>query len=204
MNFEIPFADKKLANDKYRKIIDGAIKVFSKKGFYNSKVSDVAKAAEVADGTIYLYFKNKDDLLISIFEHSMDYFFQQVKERLKTVSTPVEKLKTFISLHLMLAQKNSNLAVVLQVELRSSHKFMKEYKAEKFFQYLQLLEDIIIEGQQQDVFRKDINPQIMKRVIFGAIDELTLEWSLMNTKRYELEEAVEQLYKLIFEGLKQA
>jgi len=194
--------EKRLPNQKYQKIIEAAIKVFAKKGFYNAKVSDVAKQAEVADGTIYLYFKNKDDLLISIFENSMDDFFNQASEELLTIPSPKDKLKKFMELHLKLVQKNPKLAVVLQLELRSSHKFMQEYKAEKFFEYLRLIEDIIIEGQEQNVFQNDINPQIAKRVIFGAIDELALEWVLMNSKRYSLEEAAEQLFTIIFSGIK--
>lgn len=202
MLFQIPLSDKKISNEKYQKIIDAAIKVFSRKGFYNSKVADVAKAAEVADGTIYLYFKNKDDLLISIFEHSMDYFLQKVNDQISDLSSPAEKLKKFIQLHLLLMQKNQNLAIVLQVELRSSHKFMKEYQAEKFMQYLQLIEDIITEGQEKNVFKKDINQYVAKRAIFGAIDDLALEWLLMKHKRYTLEEAATQLYDMIINGIK--
>jgi TetR/AcrR family fatty acid metabolism transcriptional regulator len=125
MSFQIQ-TDKKNTTEKYQRIIEAAIKVFAKKGFYNSKVSDVAEEADVADGTIYLYFKNKDDLLISIFEHSMDFFFQQAKDHLQGIESPSEKLKKFIALHLALVQKNQNLATVIQIELRSSHKFMIE------------------------------------------------------------------------------
>lgn len=202
MSFQIPFLDKKLTNEKYHRIIDAAIKVFARQGFYNSKVADVAKTADVADGTIYLYFKNKDDLLISIFEHSMDFFFHEVRQELEPLTSPLLKLHKFIELHLQLVHKNQNLAVVLQVELRSSHKFMKEYQAEKFFQYLNLLEVIITEGQASNLFNPALNPQIAKRAIFGAIDELALEWILMKHKRYELEEAANQLYELILNGLK--
>lgn len=201
MTFQI-FTEKKSNTEKYQKIIDAAIKVFSKKGFFNSKVSDVATEANIADGTIYLYFKNKDNLLISIFEHSMDYFFQHATSKLKELTCPKEKLKQFIFLHLSLVQKNQNLAVVLQVELRSSHKFMTEYKAEKFFQYLDIIEKIIIEGQEKNLFKKTIHPQIAKRIIFGSIDELALEWILMKKKRYTLEEASNQLFQLIYEGIK--
>lgn len=202
MTFQVPISDKKLANEKYQRIIDAAIKVFSKQGFYNSKVADVARAADVADGTIYLYFKNKDDLLISIFEHSMDYFLQEAQKELQGETSPIEKLRKFIALHLQLVQKNPNLAVVLQVELRSSHKFMTEYEADKFFQYLRLLENIIKSGQEKGLFKSDINPQIAKRAIFGAIDEMALEWILMKHKRYGDDDAATQLFHLLYDGLK--
>lgn len=204
MFFQIPQPDKKISAQKYQRIIDAAIKVFSKKGFYNAKVADVAREADVADGTIYLYFKNKDDLLISIFEHSMDYFFQQVGDRLNEITDPKEKLKKFIELHLTLVQKNQDLTQVLQIELRSSNKFMTEYKAEKFFQYLRLVENIIIEGQSQGLFRKDINAQIAKRVVFGAIDELALEWVLNKKQRHTMEDVAQQLFTILHEGIKNA
>jgi TetR/AcrR family fatty acid metabolism transcriptional regulator len=201
MAFQMTSEKKAAANEKYHKIIDAAIRVFSQKGFYNSKVSDVARAAEVADGTIYLYFKNKDDLLVSIFEHSMDYFFQQASDELSSLSHPEEKLKRFVDLHLHAVQKNPNLAQVIQIELRSSNKFMKEYKAEKFFQYLKLIEDIIIDGQEKGFFKKTIMPDIAKRAIFGAIDELALEWVLMKKKRYTIQEAAIQLAEIILNGI---
>jgi TetR/AcrR family fatty acid metabolism transcriptional regulator len=188
-------------NEKYQRIIDAAIRVFSQKGFYNAKVSDVAKVAEVADGTIYLYFKNKDDLLVSIFESSMDYFFQQAKDRMEEGLDPSEKLRRFIELHLDAVQKNQGLAQVLQIELRSSTRFMKEYKAEKFFQYLKLIEEIILEGQARALFKPSISAEIAKRAIFGAIDELALEWVLMKKKRYPVQEAAAQLCEIILSGL---
>ena len=201
MSFQIQ-TDKKNTTEKYQKIIDAAIKVFAKKGFYNSKVSDVAAEADVADGTIYLYFKNKDDLLISIFEHSMDFFFQQAKDHLSGIESQAEKLKKFIALHLALVQKNQNLATVIQIELRSSHKFMIEYRPEKFLQYLQLLEKIILEGQEKNLFKKTVDLEIATRIIFGAIDELALVWILMKKKRYQLDQAADQLFQLIYDGIK--
>ncbi len=192
---------KSSPNEKYQRIIDAAVRVFSQKGFYNAKVSDVAKAAEVADGTIYLYFKNKDDLLVSIFESSMDYFFQQAKDRMEEGLDPREKLRRFVELHLDAVQKNQSLAQVLQIELRSSTRFMKEYKAEKFFQYLKLIEEIILEGQAKEIFKPSISAEIAKRAIFGAIDELALEWVLMKKKRYPVQEAATQLCEIILSGI---
>lgn len=202
MTFQIPLADKKASSEKYQRIINAAIKVFSQKGFFYAKVADVAKAADVADGTIYLYFKNKDDLLVSIFEHSMDYFIQEACKVLEGVEDPAEKLKHFIELHLNLVKKNPNLAQVLQVELRSSSKFMKEYKPEKFFEYLRLMENIIREGQEKGTFTKDIDANMIKRGIFGAIDELALEWILSKKKRYEVEEAAVHLTNLFLKGVR--
>ncbi len=187
--------------DKSLRILDSATRVFARKGFYNSTIADVAKAAEVAEGTIYLYFKNKDDLLISIFEHSMDLFIQEVSRELQGVQDPKDKLKTFLSLHLQLVQKNPELAQVLQIELRQSSKFMKEYEGGKFSEYLNLVRGILEEGQAKGVFRKDLDPRILRRAIFGAVDEMALEWLLMSKKKYSLEACSEQIGELFIKGI---
>lgn len=191
----------KVGSDKYQKIIQAATKVFSNKGFYNSKVSDVAKEAQVADGTIYLYFKNKDDLLISIFEESMDIFTSSILEKMKETKNPIEKLKQFIHLHLDLVKKNQDTAQVLQIELRQSSKFMKEYAADKFKDYLNLIEMILEEGKAQGLFRPELNSLIVKRAIFGAIDEMALDWVLMKRKKYKMQEVEDQLCALLIEGI---
>lgn len=193
---------EKIGSDKYLKIIQAATKVFAEKGFYNAKVSDIAKEAQVADGTIYLYFKNKDDLLISIFEESMDIFSAEVIKNMEMASNPEEKLRRFITLHLDLVRRNQDTAQVLQIELRQSSKFMKEYAGNKFREYLSLISKILEEGKEQGVFNKDLNPFIVKRAIFGAIDEMALEWVLMKRKKYTVEEVAEQVSLMILNGIK--
>lgn len=195
-------AVEKVQSDKYQKIIQAATHVFALKGFYNAKVSDIAREADVADGTIYLYFKNKDDLLISIFENSMDTFIGAVKKTIQDVKDPVEKLNRFIRLHLELVQNNQDVAQVLQIELRQSSKFMKEYAATKFRDYLDIISAIIEEGQLSGVFKKAINPTVVKRAIFGAVDEMALEWVLMKKKKYTMQEVADQICIMLTEGLK--
>ena len=198
----MPVNTQKTGTEKYQKIIQAATKVFAQKGFYNSKVSDVAKEAKVADGTIYLYFKNKDDLLISIFENSMDTFTGEIQKIVEGVSDPFEKLRLFIKLHLELVRENQDTAQVLQIELRQSSKFMKEYAATKFRDYLSRISMILEEGQEKGVFKKSINAVIIKRAIFGAVDEMALDWVLMKKKKYTMEEVADQLCSMFIEGLK--
>lgn len=193
--------EKLLNPDKRQRIMEAATQVFANQGFYNSTVADVAKKASVADGTIYLYFKNKDDLLISIFEQSMDMFIQTARSQLSGVSHPKDKLKIFIALHLELVQNYQDLAQVIQIELRQSSKFMKEYANEKFFEYLGIIEEILKEGQKVGLFKSSLNPVILKRAIFGAVDEMALEWILMKKKRYTVEEAASQLCEMFIDGV---
>jgi TetR/AcrR family fatty acid metabolism transcriptional regulator len=193
--------EKPVKEDKSLRILDAAIRIFARKGFYNSTIADVAKVAEVAEGTIYLYFKNKDDLLISIFEHSMDLFIAEAQKELGGVDDPKDKLQRFIALHLKLVQKNPELAQVLQIELRQSSKFMKEYEGGKLIDYLNVVRGILEEGQAQGVFRKGLEPRILRRAIFGCIDELALEWLLMTKKKYSLEACAEQVSDLFIRGI---
>lgn len=192
-----------MKDNKRTRILEAATRVFAKKGFYNATISDVAQVAEVAEGTIYLYFKSKDDLLISLFEHSIDLFKDEVEAELKGVDHPEEKLRKFIALHLKLVQKNQDLAQVLQIELRQSSKFMKEYKGGKFADYLNIIRGIIEEGQARGLFREELDPRILRRAIFGAVDEMALEWVLMHKKRYSIEQCAEQMSELFVKGLKE-
>jgi len=193
---------EKIQTDKYQKIIQAATKVFASQGFYNSKVADIAREADVADGTIYLYFKNKDDILISIFENSMDTFIGALKKTLGGLKDPVEKLHCFIRLHLELVENNQDVAQVLQIELRQSSKFMKEYAATKFRDYMEIIAGVLEEGQRAGIFKKEVSPSIVKRAIFGAVDEMALEWVLMKKKKYTIREVADQLCLMLTEGLR--
>ncbi|ADK86235.1 transcriptional regulator, TetR family [Desulfarculus baarsii DSM 2075] len=192
---------KKTSSDKHRRIIEAAVKVFAKNGFYNSKVSEIAREANVADGTIYLYFENKDDILISLFEEELARVLEHIREALDGETDPVKKLERFATVHLNLVQDNQDLAEIIQVEVRQSSKFMKEYKNSKFLEYLDIISEIIREGQQQGIFRKDIEPGIAKRAFFGALDEMSRYWVLSEARRYSIAKAVQDISSIFLRGL---
>jgi len=187
--------------EKYFRIINAATKIFAKKGFFQAKVSDIAREAQVADGTIYLYFDNKDDILISLFEEQMTAVLENMIEQISAEKDAVKKIETFALTHLKLIELNKNMAEIIQVELRQSGKFMKEYKNEKFLQYLNLIADIIKEGQEQGIFRKDVLPDIAKRAFFGALDEMSRFWVLSSHKKYDIETAAKQISEYFLRGL---
>ncbi len=192
---------KRKDNEKYHKIIDAATKVFARNGFYQSKISQIAKEAGVADGTIYIYFENKDDILISLFEEQMKAVLDNMARQISTVEHPAEKLKKFASTHLGLIEKNKDMAEIIQVELRQSGKFMKEYKNERFQEYLDIIEDIIREGQKQGLFRKDVIPGVAKRAFFGALDEVSRFWVLSNRKQYDIGTVAIQISDFFLGGI---
>jgi len=187
---------------KRRKILKAAIEVFSRKGFYHAKISEIARKAGVADGTIYIYFDNKDDLLISIFEEEMERIIQRFREELTKYSRAEEKLQRFITLHAQMVTEEPDLAHIFQIELRQSSVFMANYKPVKFRQFLNILEDIFVEGQRQGIFPPDIHPGIVKRTVFGAVDELALHWILSN-KSYDLVESARKFAEIYINGLLQ-
>ncbi len=191
----------KKSTDKHRRIIAAAVKVFAKNGFYNSKVSEIARAANVADGTIYLYFQNKDDILITLFEEEMQRILDAMRAAIAEHDDPAEKLKAFAKAHLSLLQSNAELAEIIQVELRQSSKFMKEYHNEKFYEYLNLISSIIREGQEKGVFRKDIEPGIAKRAIWGALDEMSRYWVLSSTRKYSIATAADEISSYFLRGM---
>ncbi len=189
--------------DKHRKIIRAATKVFAKKGFFNARISDIAKEAKVADGTIYLYFKNKFDILISVFEQEVGKLTSQVSVLLKDEDDPKVKLKIFIIKHLEEMKKNRNLAEVIHIELRQTNKLIREYRKNNFNKYLNIAAEIIKEGQELDIFRKDIKPELAQHIIFGALDEISRVWgpnSVLDTA-YSVEEVGDQLTALFQRGI---
>ena len=188
-------------NDKKDTIIHAAIKVFAGKGFFNSKVADVAREAGVADGTIYLYFKNKDDLLISLFETKMEEILHRFQGILEQPLTPPQKLERFIDLYFQMIREDKELAEVFQVELRQSSKFLKQYHNQKFLDFLGIIERIIRDGRDSGDFRSDTRIHTVKIAIFGALDELAREWILIQGESNELEGYAAELTKIFIKGL---
>ena len=189
-------------SEKYFRIINAATKIFAKKGFFQAKVSDIAREAGVADGTIYLYFENKDDILISLFEEQMKVVLDNMKAKISEETGVMKKIEKFAISHLKLIEMNKNLAEIIQVELRQSSKFMKEYKNEGFMEYLNLIGEIIREGQEKGVFKTEIIPDIAKRAFFGALDEMSRFWVLSRYKKYDIETAAKQISGYFIDGFK--
>ncbi len=193
---------KRKNSEKYHRIITAATRVFAKKGFYQSKISEIAQEAHVADGTIYIYFQNKDDILISLFEEQMQAVLDNMTARISGLTDPAEKLRQFAWTHLRLIEENKDMAEIIQVELRQSGKFMKEYKNEKFGQYLNIIEDIIVEGQQKGLFKKSVVPNVAKRAFFGALDEVSRCWVLSTRRRYDIKTVSMQISDYFLTGVK--
>ncbi len=187
--------------EKYRLILNAAKKVFAREGFYNSKVSEIARTAHVADGTIYLYFKNKDDILISLFEEELSNIISNVRDNLEDIDDPREKLRKFCNVHLAIADSDKALAEVIQVELRQSSKFMKEYKNKRFLTYLGIISEIVSDGQEQGVFGAKVKPEVAARMLFGSLDELSSYIVRSKRKRFDMPELADSVSDVFLSGL---
>jgi TetR/AcrR family transcriptional regulator, fatty acid metabolism regulator protein len=199
------------AGDKRERILAAAERVFARHGFFAAKVTDVAKDAGVADGTIYLYFKSKDDLLISLFEHRMT----QVNATLRAAiadQPPLDQLRAFIRAYLRLVADEPAAAEVLTIELRQSSKFMKEYDNPAFQDFLRMLGGIVAAAQDKGQLDSAVPPHVAARMIFGVLDELALAWVLSRTtlpggtpgtrpKKFDIVRAAEWVVALVTTGL---
>ena len=185
---------------KRTKILRAAIEVFASKGYFSARMTDVAKAAQVADGTLYLYFEGKEHLLMSIFEDVLGRFIERLQAEIAGVEDPASKLRTMVRLHLETLGRDRPLAHVLQIEMRHSRRFMSLFSRGRLGEYLSLVRNIIEEGQELGSFRRGINPGLATNLVFGAVDELITTW-LLTDKPGDLLRHQSELLEILFEGL---
>jgi TetR/AcrR family fatty acid metabolism transcriptional regulator len=188
-----------LPGPKRDAILRAAIDVFADRGFFNAQVADVARAAGVAAGTVYLYFRGKDDLLVSIFERTMREALERVRASIAETTDPAERLRRFARLHLGGLGRDRNLAIVFQVELRQSTKFMERFSSTFLRDYLGMIREAIEEGQRTGTFRSDLKATVAAKVFFGVLDEMATNW-ILSRRRYSLEADTDAVVDLFLNG----
>jgi TetR/AcrR family transcriptional regulator, fatty acid metabolism regulator protein len=188
------------ASGKRESILRAATRVFARNGYFNSKVADIAREADVADGTVYLYFKSKEEILHSIFDQNMAEAIKAGRLLIEKISDPGEKLRRIAMLHLERLGADPDLAVVFQVELRGSTKFMREFSAAGFAEYLGLLRQTFEAGQRSGVFRKELNAKLVSKILFGALDEMATNW-IISKRKYKLEPMAEVVMDVFLNGV---
>ena len=186
--------------DKREAILRAATSVFAKNGYFNSKVADIARVAGVADGTVYLYFKSKEEILRSIFERNTSEAVAEGREELSRVGDAREKLRRIARHHLERLGADRDLAVVFQVELRGSTKFMEEFSAAGLAAYLGLIREVFEEGQREGVFREDLNAKLVAKILFGALDEMATNW-ILSKRRYKLAPLADEVLDIFLNGV---
>ncbi|MEC1613111.1 fatty acid metabolism transcriptional regulator FadR [Bacillus mojavensis] len=185
---------------KYMQIIDAAVEVIAENGYHQSQVSKIAKQAGVADGTIYLYFKNKEDILISLFKEKMGQFIERMEEDIKEKATAKEKLALVISKHFSLLAGDHNLAIVTQLELRQSNLELRQKINEILKGYLNILDSILTEGIQSGELKEGLDVRLARQMVFGTIDETVTTW-VMNDQKYDLAALSDSVLELLVSGI---
>jgi TetR/AcrR family transcriptional regulator, fatty acid metabolism regulator protein len=186
---------------KYKQIIDAAVIAIAENGYHQAQVSKIAKQAGVADGTIYLYFKNKEDILISVFEEKMSLFVENLSDIIKEDQTATQKLEKMIENHFTVLANDRHLATVTQLELRQSNKEIRLKINAVLKEYLTLLDQIIIEGVNNGEFDAELDLRITRQMIFGTVDEISTTW-VMTDYKYDLIAVADKVKKVILKGLK--
>jgi TetR/AcrR family fatty acid metabolism transcriptional regulator len=185
--------------DKRRRILEAAVHVFARKGYFAARVTDVAKKAGVADGTIYLYFESKEDILVRLFDEVMSEHVVQAREAGRALPSAAERLRAIAERHLAVLGANRDLAVVFQVELRQSTHFMERFTASWLRDYFALLDEVLAMGQRDGSVRRDVNRTLAAKMLFGALDETVTSW-LLSEAQYPLEDLAAPIVDLFLRG----
>lgn len=188
---------------KYRQIIDAAVIVIADNGYHQAQVSKIAKQAGVADGTIYLYFKNKEDILISVFKEKMSVFVGNLQDIIKESSSASEMLYRMIEGHFKVLSEDHYLAIVTQLELRQSNKDLRLKINSILKEYLELLDEILKAGIQAGEFMENIDIRLVRQVIFGTIDEVSTTW-VMKEQKYDLVAMAPRVHDILLKGIQKA
>jgi TetR/AcrR family fatty acid metabolism transcriptional regulator len=190
---------RRRTDDKRQRILQAAVKVFAKKGYFGAKVSEIAGKAGIADGTIYLYFDNKEDILVSLFDEVMTTHLEKARADMAGVTGVEARLLAVAKHHLQLLGSNRDLAVVFQVELRQSTKFMERFTASWLQDYFAVVGEIIEAGQREGMLRRDLPKKLVSRALFGMLDEMVTSWILAG-KDYDLARLAGPVVDLFLRG----
>lgn len=195
-----PAAETPSCNEKYRRILDAAVEVIAEHGYFHSPVSAIAARAGVADGTVYLYFKSKDDLLRAAIDTTLGQFYEAVEERFKTMHDPREQLEYIARVHLESSSVNRSMAILMQTEMRQSAKFVAEFSQKHLVRYIQVVREVVRRGQRSGVFRRDISDAVVAHCMFGAVDEL-LSSAVLTNREYNAQSTAKQVLDVLLNGI---
>lgn len=186
---------------KYNQIIEAAVTIIAKHGYHQAQVSKIAKEAGVADGTIYLYFKNKEDILTSLFEEKMGSFVGKIRDRITDDLSIEEKLLVLISMHFEQLQADKQLAIVTQLELRQSNTDLRLKINEILKGYLTLMDELLTEGKEKQFFKPNLDNRLARQMIFGTLDEIVTNWVMKDCK-YDLLSLAKPVHQMILSGFR--
>ncbi|WP_281366790.1 TetR/AcrR family transcriptional regulator [Paenibacillus plantarum] len=186
--------------DKYYAILEGAMKVFAENGFHKSQVSRIAKEAGVADGTIYLYFKKKEDILTSLFQEKLGELVEKFNHAVRESTSPKDALRKICEIHFSELENNIHMAYLTQIELRQSDLELRKEIGLALKRYIILIENILEKGKNDGSFRADLDVKLVRLLIFGGMDEVVTSW-LISGQKYSLTAQVGPTLDFFIKGM---
>src|SRR5437867_10245714 len=186
--------------DKPQQLVDAAMRVFARNGYYAPRVSDIAREAGIASGTIYLYFKTKDEILVTLFREKMAEWVASVRREVATERDPLAKIRKIVALHFKVLEDNPELAEVVQVELRQGQKFFRGASAHEVSAYFTVINDVLEEGAAAAQIRRDLPVKIATKMLFGPMDQMATSW-VLGKRAYKLTEAAEPVATIFLKGV---
>jgi TetR/AcrR family transcriptional regulator, fatty acid metabolism regulator protein len=187
-------------SDKPQQIIHAAVRVFARKGYYNSRVADIAREAGIAAGTIYLYFKTKDDILVTLFREKMAEFVEALRKAIAGEPDAASKVRRLVSLHFRMLEENPDLAEVVQVELRQGHKFFRGASSQEIGAYFALIGSVLEEGVAEGRFRRGLPVKVATKMLFGAMDQMATSW-VLGKRGYRLADTADAVAGVFLQGV---
>ncbi|HET7876669.1 MAG TPA: TetR/AcrR family transcriptional regulator [Methylomirabilota bacterium] len=186
--------------DKPQQIIEAAVRVFARKGYFNSRVSDVAREAGIAAGTIYLYFKTKEDILIRLFQDKMAEFVSAARKSIAGEPDAASKIRRLIRMHFEMLEQNPELAEVVQVELRQGQKFFRGASAQEIGAYFALIAGVLEEGVAEGRLRSSLPVRVATKMLFGAMDQMATSW-VLGKRGYRLADTADAVAEIFLQGV---
>jgi len=186
--------------DKPQQIIEAAVRVFARKGYYNSRVSDIAREAGIGAGTIYLYFKTKDDILVTLFRDKMADFVGVLRKAIAGEADAASKIRRLVSLHFRILEESPDLAEVVQVELRQGQKFFRGASSQEIGAYFALIGSVLEEGVAEGRFRSGLPVKVATKILFGAMDQMATSW-VLGKRGYRLVDTADAVAEIFLQGV---
>jgi TetR/AcrR family transcriptional regulator, fatty acid metabolism regulator protein len=194
------------SSEKTDLILDAAVKVFADKGYYGARVSDIAQEAGIAYGLVYHYFKNKEDLLISIFRSRWGQFDQAVKKIMEEKDDPRQMIRSIVKFLFRSYKNNPKMIEVMILDVAKSTRFFNGENIKQFTDIFSLISEIVLRGQEQGIFKKDLDAKLAAYCLYGAVERIMLRWILEDKKiitDQETRSATEMVTTIILSGLEQ-
>jgi TetR/AcrR family fatty acid metabolism transcriptional regulator len=164
--------------NKEKDILEAAVKVFALHGYHVAKISKIAEVANVATGSVYVYFKNKEDILLKIFANLWSVLHNEFKLlQANTSLSSTEKIDGMVDLIFDVLTADQSLAMVVVNEQSHLQKSNKKEFTDFYDKFMGVGEEIILDGIKNNLFTADVDVKIFKQYVFGAVRHLIHCWA---------------------------